>query len=112
MVFKFHMQNNYGAGIQNAEIQPGREKMAAVAKISKPRKSTFLQKLRVYSADFFCMEHTCDFDFQNYQNEQSLLQNKVPVTYLFLMNPILPKCQISHEKLNRIYSYSIRFICK
>ena len=42
MVLKFHMQHDEAAGLQNDDILPGRgSKMAAVAKIAIPIKSTF-----------------------------------------------------------------------
>ena len=42
MVLNFHMRHGKAAGLQNDKIQAGRESnMAAVAKNSKPLKSTF-----------------------------------------------------------------------
>ena len=57
MVLKFHMQHDEAAGLQNDKIQAGREsKMADVAKIAKPPKST-LSPEPLDRFDKICMEH-------------------------------------------------------
>ena len=52
MVPKFHMWNDEAAGLKNDKTPPGREsKLAAVAKVAEPIKSTFLQNHLTYLAE-------------------------------------------------------------
>ena len=65
MVLKFHMQHDKAAGLQNGEIQPGREsKMATVARNSSLEMFSTTIALRVkLSLGALCCLLTIMFEF-------------------------------------------------
>ena len=73
MVLKFHLQHGKAAGLQNDKFNlVGNQKWPLLLKIAKPLKSIFFSRTTWYIWLKFCIEHSLEVEFQNYQNEKNL----------------------------------------